>query len=125
MYENIFDMQNDLYNYENRYYFLNVYKTLEDIEYDYLHDLIYENPLDFNKCHKKACLHPQFGYHINELEPPVELSMEFTIPANKIRGNIKLTNIYLVDVDILIKNYRKDFNNFNALSSIIAEIKIK
>ena len=28
-----------------------------------------------DKCKKIACMHPQFGYHLNELEPPVELSI--------------------------------------------------
>lgn len=121
-YNSIFDMQEDINKYENKYYFLHVYKTIENIEYKYLQDILYENPHDFRECTKQACLHPQFGYHINELEPPVELSMEFTIPANKIRGNIKLEKIYLVDVNILMQNYTKDFNNFNPLTSIVCEI---
>lgn len=121
-YDTIFDMQEDINKYENKYYFLHVYKTIENIEYKYLEDILDENPHDFKECSKQACLHPQFGYHINELEPPVELSMEFTIPANKIRGNIKLEKIYLVDVNILMQNYTKDFNNFNPLTSIVCEI---
>ena len=121
-YNSIFDMQEDINKYENKYYFLHVYKTIENIEYKYLEDILDENPHDFKECTKQACLHPQFGYHINELEPPVELSMEFTIPANKIRENIKLEKIYLVDVNILMQNYTKDFNNFNPLTSIVCEI---
>jgi hypothetical protein len=121
-YNSIFDIQEDINKYENKYYFLHVYKTIENIEYKYLEDILDENPHDFKECTKQACLHPQFGYHINELEPPVELSMEFTIPANKIRGNIKLEKVYLVDVNILMQNYTKDFNNFNPLTSIVCEI---
>lgn len=110
----------DIKLHNRRYYFLNIYETQKNISYEYLDDSIQlQNPLDEDKCTKIACMHPQFGYHINELEPPVELSIEFAIPANQIDNNLKLIGIYVIDVFKLNENKNKNFNEFKAIESIV------
>ena len=55
-----------------RFYFLNIYETTRDLEYVYLDAGITEvNPLDVPRCLDVPCLHPQFGYHGDTLEPPL------------------------------------------------------
>jgi hypothetical protein len=64
-------------------------------------------------------MHPQFGYHIDVNELPVELSIEFTIPANQIGSKLKLIGVYVIDVSILNANINKTFDKFKALEAII------
>ena len=113
-------MLNDLKSNNRRYYFLNVYQTTQNIPYKYLSkSVVDENPLDYDECKKIACMHPQFGYHLNGLEPPVELSLEFTIPANKIGNKLKLIGVYVIDVFKLNENKNKNFNEFKAIEAIV------
>ena len=93
---------------------------METIPYDYLSESIsFQNPADISKCSENACMHPQFGYHVHALEPPVELSIEFTIPANKIGNKLKLIGVYVIDVFKLNENKNKDFNEFKATDAIV------
>ncbi len=118
--ENFSELLSDLKLHNRRYYFLNIYETQENIQYEYLGDSIqYVNPLDEEKCNKIACMHPQFGYHLHELEPPVELSIEFTIPANQIGNKVKLIGVYVIDVFKLNENKNKNYNEFKAIESIV------
>lgn len=118
--QNFNDLLSDIKLHNRRYYFLNIYETQKIIPYEYLEDSIQlQNPLDEDKCKKKACMHPQFGYHLHELEPPVELSIEFAIPANKIDNNLKLIGVYVIDVFKLNENKNKNFNEFKAIESIV------
>ena len=118
--ENFSELLSDLKLHNRRYYFLNIYETQENIQYEYLGDSIqYLNPLDEEKCKKIACMHPQFGYHLHELEPPVELSIEFTIPANQIGNKLKLIGVYVIDVFKLNENKNKNYNEFKATESIV------
>ena len=113
-------MLNNLKSNNRRYYFLNIYQTTQDIPYKYLSkSVIDENPLDFDECKKTACMHPQFGYHLHELKPPVELSIEFTIPANQIGNKLKLIGVYVIDVFKLNENKNKNYNEFKAIESIV------
>jgi len=99
---------------------LNIYETQEDIPYKYLgKSIVNENPLDEDECKKMACMHPQFGYHLYELEPPVELSIEFTIPANQIGNKLKLIGVYIIDILKLNENKNKNFNEFKAIKAIV------
>jgi len=118
--ENFSELLSDLKLHNRRYYFLNIYETQENIHYKYLADSILDqNPLDEEKCKKIACMHPQFGYHLDELEPPVELSIEFTIPANQIGNKLKLIGVYVIDVFKLNENKNKNYNEFKAIESIV------
>ena len=118
--ENFTELLSDLKLHNRRYYFLNIYETQEDIPYKYLGDsIVDENPLDEEECKKRACMHPQFGYHLYELEPPVELSMEFTIPANQIGNKLKLVGVYVIDVFKLNENKEKTFLEFKATEAIV------
>ena len=118
--ENFSELLPDLKLHNRRYYYLNIYETQENIPYEYLADSILDqNPLDEEKCKKIACMHPQFGYHLNELEPPVELSIEFTIPANQIGNKVKLIAVYVIDVFKLNENKNKNFNEFKSIDSIV------
>ena len=115
-------LKTDLINYRRKYYFLNIYETFEDIPYHYMSTSIQgENPLDENRsiCRQQACMHPQFGYHTNDTVPPVELSLEFTIPANQIGNRLKLIGVYLIDVSKLYENQAKDFTEFKAIDAIV------
>ena len=113
-------MLNNLKSNNRRYYFLNIYQTTQDIPYKYLSkSVVDENPLDFDECKKTACMHPQFGYHLHELKPPVELSIEFTIPANQIGNKLKLIGVYVIDVFKLNENKNKNYNEFKAIESIV------
>ena len=117
---NVDEVLSDLKSNQRRYYFLNIYKTMETIPYDYLSESISnQNPADISKCSENACMHPQFGYHVHALEPPVELSMEFTIPANKIGNKLKLIGVYVIDVFKLNENKNKDFTEFKATDAIV------
>ena len=114
------DLLSDIKLHNRRYYFLNIYETKKNIPYKYLEDSIqFQNPLDEDKCKKIACMHPQFGYHLHELEPPVELSIEFAIPANQIGNNLKLIGVFVIDVFKLNQNKNKNFNEFKAIESIV------
>lgn len=110
----------DLKSHTRSHYYLNIYQTLQTIPYKYLSKSIErDNPLDDEQCKNMACMHPQFGYHINVNELPVELSMEFTIPANQITNKLKLIGVYVIDVSKLNENSNKTFDEFKALEAII------
>ena len=110
----------DLKSHTRSHYYLNIYQTLQTIPYKYLSKSIeMDNPLDDEQCKTMACMHPQFGYHINVNELPVELSMEFTIPANQITNKLKLIGVYVIDVSKLNDNSNKTFDEFKALEAII------
>tara|TARA_B100001093_G_C26691103_1_gene954848 strand:- start:436 stop:900 length:465 start_codon:yes stop_codon:yes gene_type:complete len=112
----------NLNKFKQKHYFVNVYETKENIEYNYLSSSITdENPADIEICRQMPCMHPQFGYHVNVLEAPVELSMEFTIPANKIQNQFELVKVYVIDVEILLKNRHKTFPEFKAIEAIVLE----
>jgi hypothetical protein len=111
---------NDLKSHARSHYYLNIYQTLRPIPYKYLSKSIEtDNPIDDKECETKACMHPQFGYHIDVNELPVELSIEFTIPANQIGNKLKLIGVYVIDVSILNENINKTFDKFKALEAII------
>ena len=83
-------LSENMTNKGRRFYFLNVYETTRDLEYVYLGEGITEvNPLDVPRCLDVPCLHPQFGYHGNTLDPPVELSMEFTVPPKVLPTSVR------------------------------------
>ena len=113
----------DLKSHARSHYYLNIYQTVQPIPYKYLSKSIEtDNPKDDKECETKACMHPQFGYHIDVNELPVELGIEFTIPANQIgsKGNkLKLIGLYVIDVSILNANINKTFYKFKALEAII------
>ena len=118
--ENFTELLLDIKLHNRRYYFLNIYETQVDIPYKYLEEsIMYINPLDIDDCKKMACMHPQFGYHLHELKPPVELSMEFTIPANQIGNKLKLIGIYVIDIFKLNENKDKTFPEFKATEAIV------
>jgi len=114
---------NDLKSHARSHYYLNIYQTVQPIPYKYLSKSIEtDNPIDDKECETKACMHPQFGYHIDVNELPVELGIEFTMPANQIgsKGNkLKLIGVYVIDVSILNDNINKTFDKFKALEAII------
>jgi hypothetical protein len=111
---------NDLKSHARSHYYLNIYQTVQPIPYKYLSKSIEtDNPKDDKECETKACMHPQFGYHINVNELPVELGIEFTIPANQISNKLKLIGVYVIDVSILNENINKTFDKFKALEAII------
>jgi hypothetical protein len=110
----------DLKSHARSHYYLNIYQTLRPIPYKYLSKSIEtDNPKDDKECETKACMHPQFGYHIDVNELPVELGIEFTIPANQIANKLKLIGLYVIDVSILNENINKTFDKFKALEAII------
>ena len=110
----------DLKSHTRSHYYLNIYQTVKTIPYKYLSKSIErDNPIDDEQCKNNACMHPQFGYHINVNELPVELSMEFTIPANQITNKLKLIGVYVIDVSKLNDNSNKTFDEFKALEAII------
>jgi hypothetical protein len=110
----------DLKSHTRSHYYLNIYQTVKTIPYKYLSKSIErDNPIDDEQCKNMACMHPQFGYHINVNELPVELSMEFTIPANQITNKLKLIGVYVIDVSKLNDNINKTFDEFKALEAII------
>ena len=110
----------DLKSHTRSHYYLNIYQTLQTIPYKYLSKSIErDNPFDDEQCKTMACMHPQFGYHINVNELPVELSIEFTIPANQITNKLKLIGVYVIDVSKLNENSNKTFDEFKALEAII------
>ena len=110
----------DLKSHNRSHYYLNIYQTVKTIPYKYLSKSIErDNPFDDEQCKNMACMHPQFGYHINVNELPVELSMEFTIPANQITNKLKLIGVYVIDVSKLNENSNKTFDEFKALEAII------
>jgi hypothetical protein len=110
----------DLKSHARSHYYLNIYQTLQSIPYKYLSKSIEaDNPKDDKECETIACMHPQFGYHINVNELPVELSIEFTMPANQITNKLKLIGVYVIDVSILNANINKTFDEFKALEAII------
>jgi hypothetical protein len=114
------NLLNDLKSHARSHYYLNIYQTLQAIPYKYLSKSIEtDNPKDDKECETKACMHPQFGYHINVNELPVELSIEFTMPANQITNKLKLIGVYVIDVLKLNDNINKNFNEFKALEAII------
>lgn len=103
-----------------RYYFLNIYETTEDIQYKYLDAGVTEvNPLDVPECADTPCLHPQFGYHGHTLDPPVELSMELTIPTKMITKAVRFVKALLIDVSILRAQARQTFPSFKATQAIV------
>jgi hypothetical protein len=114
---------NDLKSHTRSHYYLNIYQTLQSIPYKYLSKSVEtDHPKDDKECETKACMHPQFGYHIDVNELPVELGIEFSIPANQIgsKGNkLKLIGVYVIDVSILNENINKNFDKFKALEAII------
>ena len=102
------------------HYYLNIYQTVQAIPYKYLSKSIQtDNPIDDKECETIACMHPQFGYHIDVNELPVELSIEFTIPTNQITNKLKLVGVYVIDVYKLNDNINKTFDEFKALEAII------
>jgi len=110
----------DIKSHARSHYYLNIYQTLRPIPYKYLSKSIEtDNPKDDKECETKACMHPQFGYHIDVNELPVELGIEFTIPANQIGNKLKLIGLYVIDVSILNENINKTFDKFKALEAII------
>lgn len=110
----------DLKSHTRSHYYLNIYQTVQSIPYKYLSKSIEtDNPKDDKECETKACMHPQFGYHINVNELPVELGIEFTMPANQITNKLKLIGLYVIDVSILNANINKTFDKFKALEAII------
>jgi hypothetical protein len=110
----------DSESHARRYAFLNIYETQMAIPYKYLGGSITkENPLDDAECKKIACLHPQFGYHSYALHPPVELSMEFTIPTDQLENKLKLVGVYVVDISKLKTNRAKTFSSFKATDAIV------
>ena len=114
------EITQDLTNKGRRYYFLNIYETTEDIEYKYLDAGVTEvNPLDVPECADVPCLHPQFGYHGHTLDPPVELSMELTIPTKMIPKAVRFVKALLIDVSILRAHARQTFPSFKAAEAIV------
>ena len=110
----------DLKSHARSHYYLNIYQTLQVIPYKYLSKSIEtDNPKDDKECETMACMHPQFGYHINVNELPVELSIEFTMPANQITNKLKLIGVYVIDVLKLNDNINKNFDEFKAIEAII------
>jgi hypothetical protein len=110
----------DIKSHARSHYYLNIYQTSQAIPYKYLSKSIEtDNPKDDKECHAMACMHPQFGYHINVNELPVELSIEFTMPANQITNKLKLIGVYIIDVLKLNDNVNKNFNEFKAIEAII------
>lgn len=110
----------NLKSHTRSHYYLNIYQTEQSIPYKYLSKSIEtDNPKDDEQCKNMACMHPQFGYHIDVNELPVELSMEFTIPANQITNKLKLIGVYVIDVLKLYENSNKTFDEFKALEAII------
>jgi len=110
----------DLKSHARSHYYLNIYQTLQPIPYKYLSKSIEtDHPKDDKECETKACMHPQFGYHIDVNELPVELGIEFSIPANQIGNKLKLIGLYVIDVSILNENINKTFDKFKALEAII------
>jgi len=110
----------DLKSHTRSHYYLNIYQTLQTIPYKYLSKSIEtDNPKDDEECKNMACMHPQFGYHIDVNELPVELSIEFTIPANQLTNKLKLIGVYVIDVSKLNENSNKIFDEFKALEAII------
>jgi len=110
----------DLKSHARSHYYLNIYQTLQTIPYKYLSKSIEtDNPKDDKECETMACMHPQFGYHISVNELPVELSIEFTMPANQITNKLKLIGVYVIDVLKLNDNINKNFDEFKAIEAII------
>jgi hypothetical protein len=110
----------DLKSHARSHYYLNIYQTLQAIPYKYLSKSIEaDNPKDNKECETNACMHPQFGYHINVNELPVELGIEFTMPANQITNKLKLIGVYVIDILKLNDNINKNFDEFKAIEAII------
>jgi len=126
--ESLESYANNLQMHSRQYYFLNIYETQKPLSYIYLDSTKYPldniieniNPLDEEQCHNKACMHPQFGYHqIVGYSQPAELSMELTIPGNKLKKNLKLVKVKLIDISILLKNLDKNFRQFKAINALV------
>jgi len=110
----------DIKSHARSHYYLNIYQTVQPISYKYLSKSIEtDNPKDEKDCEAMACMHPQFGYHINVNELPVELGIEFTMPANQITNKLKLIGVFVIDVLKLKDNVNKTFDEFKALEAII------
>mgnify|MGYP000692684568 FL=1 len=105
-----------------KYAYLNVYileKNLKNVNY-IGNDIIGLNPSDLKKCRKvQPCLHPQFGYHSGDLEPPVELSLELTIPSQHIKqSGLKHLLSYEIDIPMLEENEYSTFDQFKATQAL-------
>lgn len=103
--------------------FLNVYMTTVDFKnVNYLGDEVIEvNPGEVEDCLQDICLHPQFGYHADELvlEPPCELSLELTIPSDKLKdAGLILVKIYDIDLEMLKRHKYTTYPEFKAVSAI-------
>ena len=108
----------------NRSAYLNVYKLQEDLENVYYigNNIMDLNPGEIEKCkQEQPCLHPQFGYHSNDqvLEPPVELSLELTLPSQNLE-KYKLKYLLAYDIDIHMLQEKKDttFTSFKATKAL-------
>jgi len=120
--KNYDDLVEDINSKKRQYFFLNIYETKENIPFKFLE--WGDHPSQTEICKKIACLHPQFGFHVDDsfsADDPVELSVEFTIPANKIGNKLKLLAVYVIDLFILIENRNKNFNEFKATDAIVLE----
>ena len=107
-----------------KYAYLNVYileKNLKNVNY-IGNDITEDHPSDFKQCRKvQPCLHPQFGYHSyrRTLEPPVELSIELTIPSQHIKqSGLKHLLSYEIDIPMLEENEYSTFDQFKATQAL-------
>ena len=77
------------------------------------------HPSDVTQCMEGyTCLHVQFAYHDNNLNPPFNICYELTLNTKELRDKIRLLNTYNVNLDLLYSNRKLNERIFDPKSSL-------
>jgi len=93
--------------------YLYEFEVVKEIPFNLLEDLCNQHPSSDEICKTQPCLHPQIAP-----EDPIHLSTELTMDLKDYKDHIQLKKKYEVDVNLLDKNQKKLFSEFNPVSAI-------
>jgi len=93
--------------------YLYEFEVVKNIPFNLLEDLCNQHPSSVEICKTQPCLHPQIAP-----EDPIHLSTELTMDLKDYKDHIQLKKKYEVDVNLLDKNQKKLFSEFNPVSAI-------